>query len=373
MDRLLDWVEKNCKFAAERRTCVSIAILRDTPDGRTEALIGLRKSSPYAGQWALPGGWIESGETPQTGAKRELREETGLSASEFVKIEEEQRKEGKHICFASYVSHGVSAHAGTDIGAVKWVDVDKVPGLAFNDNASIRKAVSRLKSREKKAQKLASKKDKGILIVFEGIDGSGKTSQTEWLIDWLEENDYPVVHTKWNSSERLHEAIADCKDRREMTPMLFSLLHAADMLWRWEYVIKPALDKGRIVVCDRYYYTSLVRDSIRGVDESLVKAIYEDLREPDLVFHLVVPVEIAFSRVLDEKGLTYYGSGMDLKLSKNQADSCMKYEQMMDRAYAKLLPHEAKNYVPVDTDRSEKKIFKDIKEEVKGRFGIEGD
>lgn len=217
----------------------------------------------------------------------------------------------------------------------------------------------------------APKNRKGILVVFEGIDGTGKTTQSERLMEWLEKHDYSPVKTKWNSSELVSDAITKGKDSREMTPMLYSLMHAADLISRLDKVIMPALKRGRVVVADRYWYTSLIRDTLRGIDPELIKKIYADIREPDLVFHCVCPIEIAYARVMEEKGLTYYGSGMDLNLAKDRAESCLKYEGMMDRKYRQLLSKEAKHYFELDTNRPEKDIFEDVKNQMSKRFEIE--
>lgn len=215
----------------------------------------------------------------------------------------------------------------------------------------------------------ANRSKAGILVVFDGIDGAGKTSQADRLIEWLEGMDYPVTHTKWNSSDLVSDAIKNGKDERQLTPRLFSFLHAADMVWRSENVIEPAIQRRNVVVCDRYYYTALVRDTLRGIDEGLVRRLYEGLPEPDVVFHCVCPPDVAFARLIDEKGLTYYGSGMDLDLAKDRNESCMKYEKLMDRAYRRIMPR-AKNCVRLDTNRAEKKIFKDVKAEVSSLLGI---
>ena len=218
--------------------------------------------------------------------------------------------------------------------------------------------------------KMAKKHRNGLLIVFEGIDGSGKSSSTKKLLEWLEKEDYPAINTKWNSSDLVSECIDKGKDNRELTPMLFSLLHAADFHWRYENVILPALKTSRIVIADRYFYTSFVRDSLRGVKKDMLENVYADIREPDIVFHLSCPVNVAFARLMDEKGLTFYGSGMDLEISENRAESCLEYEKMMNDRYNSILPKMAKNYVKIDTNRSEKEIFDDIKEEMKKRFEI---
>lgn len=220
---------------------------------------------------------------------------------------------------------------------------------------------------------LRSKKPKnkrGLLIVFEGCDGAGKTTQTEATVKWLEkEMDYQVVQTEWNSSKLLESAIKKGKNKRILTPMLYSLLHAADMVTRYEQEILPALSANKVVLADRYIYTSIVRDKLRGVDVEYLDKIYSDFRDPDILFHCVLPIHLAFSRLVADKGLKYYGTGMDLNLADNREDSYVKYADMMDKMYRKILP-EVRTYHKLDMRQSVEAITDDIKEVVKKVTGI---
>lgn len=153
--------------------------------------------------------------------------------------------------------------------------------------------------------------------------------------------------------------------------MLFSLLHAADMILRYDQEILPALHRNKIVLCDRYIYTSLVRDSLRGVDTSIVEKIYAGLRHPDIIFHFVVPTEVAVERALAEKDLNYYSAGMDLNLSSNREESCFQYEGLMDKRYREVL-NGVRNCVRVSTDRSIKEVWKDIKGKVANLLEVDG-
>lgn len=111
-----------------------------------------------------------------------------------------------------------------------------------------------------KILKKEPKKDKGLLIVFEGIDGAGKSTQVDMLKDWLDDEGYDFEHTDWNSSDLLSPATKKFKDKRELTPKLYCLLHAADLIHRYETIIHPALVLNKIVICDRYVYTSIARN-----------------------------------------------------------------------------------------------------------------
>ena len=103
-------------------------------------------------------------------------------------------------------------------------------------------------------------------------------------------------------------------------------------------------------------------------DDGEINQVYAELRQPDVIFHCCVKPEIAYARLLEEKGLPYYGSGMDMDLADSRAESCLKYEQMMTKAYDDALPHNM-GYFRLDTNRPEKEIFKDVKREISRRLG----
>jgi dTMP kinase len=201
------------------------------------------------------------------------------------------------------------------------------------DGSNIRQQVQEILRKKKPKDK------KGLLIVFEGIDGAGKTTQVDHLIDWLkEEESYDVVHTKWNSSKIMKDSMKTLKEKRLLSPMMYCLMHAADMVLRYEHDIVPALMDNKVVVADRYIYTSMVRDKARGVDVQIMNEIYKNFREPDILFHCVLPIHLAFSRMIKEKGLSYYGTGMDLNLADNKEENYLKYEAILDKYYRQILP-----------------------------------
>lgn len=213
-------------------------------------------------------------------------------------------------------------------------------------------------------------KNNGILIAFEGIDGASKTTSSESLVKWLKDENYDVITTKWSDSSLLKKPIKKAKSERIMTPMLYSLLHASDFIIRYNEIIKPALDDNKIVVSDRYFYTSLVRDKARGVDIRILNEIYEDFRVPDILFHCVIPIHTALERLLkDNSDLSYYGSGMDLKLSPDRKESYIRYEHIIDKIYRKILPS-VPGYHKINTDRSPDEILKEIKKIVKSNLGL---
>jgi len=153
----------------------------------------------------------------------------------------------------------------------------------------------------------------GKLIVVEGLDGSGKSTQAHLLRRWLEIGGYRVYFTEWNSSPLVKNVTKRGKKDQLLTPTTFSIIHATDFADRFERQILPMLHAGYIVLADRYIYTAFARDAVRGVDREWVRNLYRFAIKPDLTFFFNVPLEVALGRILDGRPkLKYYEAGMDM-------------------------------------------------------------
>ena len=187
----------------------------------------------------------------------------------------------------------------------------------------------------------------GKLIVVEGIDGSGKSTQIRLLEKWLRFKNMPVFLTEWNSSEAIREVTSKGKKKEKLTPTTFSLLHATDFADRYEKNIFPLLRAGYIVLSDRYIYTAYARDIVRGCHPIWVKKVYDYALKPDLVFYFRVPVDIAAERILSGRPkLKYYEAGMDLDLSNDIYDSYRIFQSRIIEQYDKMIAKE--NFVVID-------------------------
>jgi len=163
---------------------------------------------------------------------------------------------------------------------------------------------------------------RGKLIVVEGIDGSGKSTQIHLLEKWLLYKGVSVFKSEWNSSEMVKEITSKGKKKGLLTPTTFSLLHATDFADRYERNISPLLRAGYYVLADRYVYTAFARDITRGCNPEWVKKVYDFAIKPDVTFYFRVPVDIAVDRILiGRPKLKYYEAGMDLNLSNDQYES----------------------------------------------------
>ncbi len=157
----------------------------------------------------------------------------------------------------------------------------------------------------------------GRLIVVEGIDGSGKSTQLSLLAQYLRLRGFAVAFSEWNSSPLVRETTRRGKKKAMFTPTSFSLIHATDFADRLERYILPLLKAGAVVCADRYAYTAFARDVVRGVDRAWVRNLYRFALKPSLAFYFKVPLEVALGRILGGRhALKYYEAGMDLGLSR---------------------------------------------------------
>ncbi len=174
----------------------------------------------------------------------------------------------------------------------------------------------------RRTQPLLQNRSAGRLIVVEGIDGSGKSTQLSLLSQWLRSQGYAVAFSEWNSSPLVRETTRRGKKREMFTPSTFSLIHATDFADRMESYILPLVKAGAVVCADRYAYTAFARDVARGVSRRWVRNLYRFALRPDLRFYFRVPLDVAIQRILGGRSaIKYYEAGMDLGLSGNVEES----------------------------------------------------
>lgn len=181
----------------------------------------------------------------------------------------------------------------------------------------------------------------GKLLVVEGIDGSGKSTQLRLLEKWLRSKNSSVFLTEWNSSETVRRITSKGKRKGRLTPITFSLLHATDFADRYERNILPLLHAGYVVLADRYIYTAFARDIVRGCNPRWVRKVYEFAVKPDIIFYFKVPVDIAVERILAGRPkLKYYEAGMDLNLSNDPYESYRIFQSRIIEQYNLLASSE---------------------------------
>lgn len=158
---------------------------------------------------------------------------------------------------------------------------------------------------------------KGVLIAIEGIDGSGKTTIAREIVKFLKKEGYDPVLLKEPSDSVYGEKIRSSKERLppEEELRLFLLDREIDVRER----IIPALERGKIVVMDRYYYSNIAYQSARGIEFERIRELNEKIApKPDLVLILDVSPELALSRIRASRELTVFENKEELeKVRKN--------------------------------------------------------
>jgi dTMP kinase len=191
---------------------------------------------------------------------------------------------------------------------------------------------------------------RGFLVVFEGPDGSGKTTQRKLFKTWLVNEGHEVVTTKWNSSVLVKPLIKARKRAQALSPEEFSLLHAAEFRHRLETEILPALWQGKVVVADRYVFTALARDAARGLDIDWLLRIYVPLFWPDLVFYFSVSPETSGQRISAVRPPSYYEAGQDVTWLDDPLESYHRFIGRVIQEYDALA--KIFRFVTVDAERT---------------------
>jgi dTMP kinase len=178
----------------------------------------------------------------------------------------------------------------------------------------------------------------GRLIVVEGIDGSGKSTQLHLLDKWLRSLGLRVFFTEWNSSDVVKEITSKGKKKALLTPTTFSLLHATDFADRYERNISPLLEADYFVLADRYVYTAFARDVVRGCSPSWVRKVYSFAAVPDAAFYFRVPPDVGMDRILGGRPkLKYYEAGMDLNLANDEYESYRIFQSRIVEQYESMV------------------------------------
>ncbi len=179
----------------------------------------------------------------------------------------------------------------------------------------------------------------GALLVVEGTDGSGKSTQLYLLKRWLEIGGYRLHFTEWNSSPLVKSATRRGKQRRLLTPATFSLLHAADFADR----------------CER--------------PPRWLRNLYRFAPIPDLTFYFRAPLDVAVNRILSGRPrLKYYEAGMDLGLSYDRAESFRLFQARILEEYDKMV--DSDSFVVLDGTLPVNKLQKQMRDIVASRIDL---
>lgn len=203
----------------------------------------------------------------------------------------------------------------------------------------------------------------GKLIVVEGADGSGRSTQIARLIESLEKNGHATVQVGLKHSSLVSEELEQAQQGNILSRITLSLFYATDFADQLENVILPALKAGFIVLSDRYIYTLMARDMVRGMDEGWLKNIYGVALVPDAVFYLQTSPENLVQRTFRKAHqLDFWESGMDLGLSRDMFDSFVKYQSLMIDQFQRL--QRTYGFRIIDGNQSVEGIHEELRQDV---------
>lgn len=210
---------------------------------------------------------------------------------------------------------------------------------------------------------LRDRTTKGRLVVIEGPDGSGRSTQVELITAKLESDGHAVATTGLKRSELIGKGILEAKQKLPLGKKTLTLFYAADFADQLEHKIIPALEAGYIVLADRYIYTLMARSTVRGISRRWSHDLFGFAIKPDLVFYLDVQPDELFHRVFQKYAtLDYYESGADLGLSDDLYDSFVIYQKMIAKEFKRM--ESRYGLVPIDANRPVAEVNADLQKRI---------
>jgi dTMP kinase len=211
----------------------------------------------------------------------------------------------------------------------------------------------------------------GSLIVLEGSDGSGRSTQIALLTEWLESQGFAVQTMGLRRSFLVGENIDALLEENAVTRMTLALMYSTDFFDQLERRILPALRSGLVVLADRYIFTLIARSAVRGIGRDYLHGIYEMALRPDVTFWLNVRPEIAFDREFKKAhSISYWESGRDMSLSNDLFQSFIRYQSMIKREFEYLSNRHG--FVEVDGEGSVSEVNRVLRKRIAAQLGIRG-
>jgi len=200
----------------------------------------------------------------------------------------------------------------------------------------------------------------GRLVVLEGADGSGRTTEVTLLKEWLEVEGHAVVDTGLRRSDLVSAEIDQAKKGHTLAATTMALLYAADFADQLENKIIPALSAGSTVLADRYIYTLMARAIVRGATREWARELYSFAVRPDVIVFLEARPEILLHRSISKYGsLDYWESGMDLSLSRDLFESFFLYQERLSKEFDWMA--DQYRFHRVDANRTPEQVHTDVR------------
>ena len=175
------------------------------------------------------------------------------------------------------------------------------------------------------------------MVVIEGPDSSGRSTQIAILTRWLEEQGYAVAQVGLRRSSLVGPELEQAKEGNILSPRTLSLFYATDFYDQLENRIVPALRAGFVVLADRYIYTLMARAVVRGAEPEWLASVYSMAIVPDAVFYMAVTLKTLVQRTFQSHTeLDYWESGMDCGLSRDWFQSFVRYQRKIRSEFFKM-------------------------------------
>jgi dTMP kinase len=211
----------------------------------------------------------------------------------------------------------------------------------------------------------------GRLIVIEGTDGVGRSTQVALLKEWLEARGYAVVNTGLRRSRLAGRGIERAKRGNTLDPLTLTLFYATDFWDRLERDIVPALRAGMVALVDRYVFSLMVRAKVRGVPMDYLEDLHGFALVPDLVIYLEAEIDQLTQRILGRTGFDYWESGEDFLTGPGIHQNFVDYQTQVLREFHELARRY--DFKTVNARGSVSDTFKDVCALVEGVVKPMGD
>lgn len=209
----------------------------------------------------------------------------------------------------------------------------------------------------------------GSLIVIEGMDGSGRSTQIALLQEWLESEGFAVQTSGLRRSNLVGRDIDELMAKNAVTRLTLALMYATDFFDQVEHRILPALRSGTVVLADRFIFTLIARGVVRGINRDYLSGLYAMALRPHLTFWLNVRPETAFAREFKKaQAISYWEAGRDMSLSHDLYWSFIRYQTMIKREFEVMAKRH--NFIELDGESSVPAVNKLLRQRIAERLGI---
>jgi dTMP kinase len=209
----------------------------------------------------------------------------------------------------------------------------------------------------------------GSLIVIEGMDGSGRSTQIALLQEWLESEGFSVQTSGLRRSNLVGRDIDELLAKNAVTRLTLALMYATDFFDQLEHRIVPALRSGAVVLADRFIFTLIARGVVRGINRDYLTGLYAMALRPHLTFWLNVRPETAFAREFKKaQAISYWEAGRDMSLSHDLYWSFVRYQTMIKRELENMAKRNA--FIELDGEASVSAVNKQLRQRIGEQLGI---